>query len=452
MPMTAKRVLSFLQKGWTAFVDPDREQRLESGVTAVHKRLAAQRESFDFVAVLKQLEIPLDDRQEIGRRVFLKCLERAWGDDVVTEKEQRSLAWVASKLMISELEVSRIQREKAEGIFERVLADAFADGVLDDAEFAELGRIASSCGSTPADFFRSRFSDQGEGFLRNLFVRVLEDGRLDRDDWAKLVLTMQRLGMSEAAFREAIESPAKQLVEHLLADYKSDESITPDEEACLQWMLTHLICDDSFATYVRMEVIETKLLSAIRLGDLLSDRPPQGVALRAGEIVHFVSECAFTFQRRRGREYVTEAIVGTGVVTDDRFIFISAERSLQAIHSKVLGYKRLARGLVIQCAGPPAGTYEFVQGGRIGTEIWIAAIQKAKQTLVAPRQEANARRIPRDVRQRVWQRYGGRCAECNSTAYLEFDHIIPVARGGGNSDNNIQLLCRGCNSTKSDNI
>jgi 5-methylcytosine-specific restriction endonuclease McrA len=52
----------------------------------------------------------------------------------------------------------------------------------------------------------------------------------------------------------------------------------------------------------------------------------------------------------------------------------------------------------------------------------------------------------------VWQRYGGRCAECKADTYLEFDHIIPVAKGGGNSDTNVQLLCRKCNLTKSDNI
>jgi 5-methylcytosine-specific restriction endonuclease McrA len=52
----------------------------------------------------------------------------------------------------------------------------------------------------------------------------------------------------------------------------------------------------------------------------------------------------------------------------------------------------------------------------------------------------------------VWQRYGGQCAECSATDYLEFDHIIPHAKGGGNGDNNIQLLCRKCNLKKSDHI
>jgi 5-methylcytosine-specific restriction endonuclease McrA len=42
--------------------------------------------------------------------------------------------------------------------------------------------------------------------------------------------------------------------------------------------------------------------------------------------------------------------------------------------------------------------------------------------------------------------------ECGAGAYLEFDHIIPVAKGGGNTVANIQILCRGCNGRKSDRI
>ena len=60
--------------------------------------------------------------------------------------------------------------------------------------------------------------------------------------------------------------------------------------------------------------------------------------------------------------------------------------------------------------------------------------------------------ISREVRQRVWTRYGGRCAECGADDYLEFDHVIPVAKGGSNTDANVQLLCRRCNLNKRDNI
>ena len=60
--------------------------------------------------------------------------------------------------------------------------------------------------------------------------------------------------------------------------------------------------------------------------------------------------------------------------------------------------------------------------------------------------------IPDDVRMFVWQRDKGRCVQCGSNENLEFDHIIPVAKGGSDSERNLQLLCELCNRTKSDSI
>lgn len=67
-------------------------------------------------------------------------------------------------------------------------------------------------------------------------------------------------------------------------------------------------------------------------------------------------------------------------------------------------------------------------------------------------QKTNKRYISSEVKQIVWNRDGGRCVCCNSTTELEFDHIIPVSKGGSNFENNIQLLCRNCNRTKSAKI
>lgn len=56
--------------------------------------------------------------------------------------------------------------------------------------------------------------------------------------------------------------------------------------------------------------------------------------------------------------------------------------------------------------------------------------------------------IPQPVRLEVWQRDGGHCVECGGQEKLEFDHIIPVAMGGGNTSRNLQLLCETCNRRK----
>lgn len=41
------------------------------------------------------------------------------------------------------------------------------------------------------------------------------------------------------------------------------------------------------------------------------------------------------------------------------------------------------------------------------------------------------------------------CMSCKSSRDLTIDHIIPVSMGGSNDHSNLQLLCRMCNSNKS---
>ena len=60
--------------------------------------------------------------------------------------------------------------------------------------------------------------------------------------------------------------------------------------------------------------------------------------------------------------------------------------------------------------------------------------------------------IPKNVQDRVWNRDGGKCVQCGSREKLEFDHIIPVSKGGSNTYRNIQLLCESCNRSKSNKI
>jgi len=60
--------------------------------------------------------------------------------------------------------------------------------------------------------------------------------------------------------------------------------------------------------------------------------------------------------------------------------------------------------------------------------------------------------IPKEVMNQVWNRDGGKCVLCGSQENLEFDHIIPVSKGGATTYRNLQLLCQKCNRTKSDSI
>ena len=68
------------------------------------------------------------------------------------------------------------------------------------------------------------------------------------------------------------------------------------------------------------------------------------------------------------------------------------------------------------------------------------------------KQKKKSRTITQEVKDKVWNRDGGKCVDCGSNENLEFDHIIPFSKGGANTYRNIQLLCEPCNRSKSAKI
>lgn len=84
----------------------------------------------------------------------------------------------------------------------------------------------------------------------------------------------------------------------------------------------------------------------------------------------------------------------------------------------------------------------------------LSRIEKEVQAFQNLTQVVNARReqIPESIRLFVWQRDQGKCAKCGSNEKLEFDHIIPIIKGGSNTERNIQLLCESCNRSKGTSI
>lgn len=63
-----------------------------------------------------------------------------------------------------------------------------------------------------------------------------------------------------------------------------------------------------------------------------------------------------------------------------------------------------------------------------------------------------SRIISSETKREVWRRDEGKCVRCGSRKNLEYDHIIPVSKGGSNTVRNIELLCEECNRSKSDKI
>lgn len=56
-----------------------------------------------------------------------------------------------------------------------------------------------------------------------------------------------------------------------------------------------------------------------------------------------------------------------------------------------------------------------------------------------------ARYLSATLKYQVWHRDQGQCVKCKSKRHLNFDHIQPLALGGGGSLENLRVLCFPCN-------
>jgi 5-methylcytosine-specific restriction endonuclease McrA len=97
----------------------------------------------------------------------------------------------------------------------------------------------------------------------------------------------------------------------------------------------------------------------------------------------------------------------------------------------------------------------------------VAQLERAKIARVCrPRAKSpqssspssGSRHIPASIRRQVWARDEGRCAfagaldRCTETSRLEFHHLIPFARGGPTTFENVALRCRAHNSYESQQL
>jgi hypothetical protein len=124
-----------------------------------------------------------------------------------------------------------------------------------------------------------------------------------------------------------------------------------------------------------------------------------------------------------------------------------------------------ANAIIVEASGGKSATANhiislamtFIKSRQLPNEITKDVLNEAIQIyLKGVEQQAvddyDRKPISSKVRDEVWRRDEGKCAKCGSRKNLEFDHIVPVSKGGSNTARNIELLCQDCNRAKSDLI
>lgn len=435
-----------------SLTDPDKEVRIQVLVSAIEMGIAEERQRFSLAKAIQGMEYKAPDLEEARERVFSSILARGWEDDRLTSGEQEVAAWVANCLEISDSRAHEINLEIARNRFSIALAQAMEDGILESHEADRLEAIASSVGHSASQFVRGFFASEGAKFMRSMFLACVQDNQICQQDWDYLVWAMQKLGVTHEEFIETIQPQARQFVEHVLADARSDWLLSESESTILRWLVDHLLLPSEYRNYVEGQIKLLATLTQIESGQLPSLTPPGGLETKAGEIVHLY--CPAVWRQIRRLKSGPKATDHHGILclTDHRLMFASQTKSQSITYRRIVSHQGGFESIDIQVQGQPVSTFYLNERTPMPYAIFRSAVTMANQTKTSQSTGTPSRHIPRDVRQRVWQRYGGRCAECGADDYLEFDHVIPVAKGGSNSDSNVQLLCRRCNLKKSDHI
>jgi hypothetical protein len=97
-----------------------------------------------------------------------------------------------------------------------------------------------------------------------------------------------------------------------------------------------------------------------------------------------------------------------------------------------------------------AGVLAARLGMRLSSEeLWVSSGPRTTRP-IGPKTRVVLVRIPSEVKEYVFDYYGRQCRRCGATQNLALDHIIPLARGGLNTAENLQVLCAHCIRNKED--
>lgn len=94
--------------------------------------------------------------------------------------------------------------------------------------------------------------------------------------------------------------------------------------------------------------------------------------------------------------------------------------------------------------------WEKINAPTLGTSAWPGWKKYIGPMPQPPTGDAGYKKqtIPREIRWQVWERDNFTCQKCGSRRYLTVDHIFPESKGGTLDIDNLQTLCRLCNSKK----
>ncbi|AMV31762.1 HNH endonuclease [Pirellula sp. SH-Sr6A] len=447
------RMKALFQKAWTAVTNPGQDERVAHLVMLIGRELQTKKQAFKLEEITNSFDCLPKEIALAAKQYYEKLLTNYWSDGVPKVEKQQILAFIAKRLKLDADIVDRLNIEVAMVYFGAQLGEFLEDGIITDEELAILEATSRAVNRSVPQLVSEQLASSSVGILRGLFANAIEDGYLEPQVWNNLVASAQRLGISVEQLQKAVQPIVTGFAEHVLADAKSDNALDSDEESYLKWILETFEFEPSYSQYFAKEIESLRERTRIAAGEVEPIPIPPGVHLRSGEILYFCEEAVAGIERHRQSGSTINHHAGRLLLTEGRLIFDSATKSMSFPYKSIVSWKAGEDFLLAQVTNKPQVMFVIPEGNEHFLNEKFRVIIQMYSRVLRKRVEGQIdRHIPHDIRQRVWQRYGGKCVECGATEYLEFDHIIPVSKGGSNSEQNVQLLCRKCNLAKSNHI
>ncbi|OGV42200.1 MAG: hypothetical protein A2X46_15160 [Lentisphaerae bacterium GWF2_57_35] len=279
-----------------------------------------------------------------------------------------------------------------------------------------------------------------------MFADVIADNLMTPNELSELLRYIELFEIQDAVKPQAI-----QFLRRMLADTIADRCVSREER-------------DKISEYINafglqsmqqeVDVILERVETLWRLNNNILPPPlkENPLWLKSDEALYFKTEAEYLLKKHKQLAHVHGALY----ITSSRCEFMSEDFSVSHPHEHLRRCDAARHTHMSLLFNPKHGSGTYLVADAPVAASYMSALARAvNRTISISGGDCSIndrRRISKEVRHEVWIRDQGKCAECGAEDYIEFDHIIPVSRGGANTGKNIQLLCRRCNGKKSDKI
>lgn len=409
------------------------------------RELGRKGTKFEFNRLVAQCKVPHAWARHVAEETYRRFCAQFLKDNVVSGAERRKLGALATTLLIQPEQATFIESKCKEERYVAATEKALSDGLIAEEESLQLQELRRCMGLCNEHAFQLTQASTKDGYVE-LFRRIISDRQITKEEIEEMDRYRAALGLSESVANEVVRDDVLQWYRECFYEAIQDGEVTGADERKLCWLKEKFGLPASEVRNYEAQLAEVKRLASYREGELpilLTTK-----LLDSGEICHWEDRCRFSWKTAT----TTKDADGELLVTSERLIFASPTRSFSFAPSKIVDISTYSNAITIQTsANRGTGDY-FVAGPRQLEAIVVGLARRHKFLLSETFSSSQSRHIPDAIKRDVWTRDGGRCVRCRAQDYLEFDHVIPHGRGGANTVNNVQVLCRKCNLIKSDRI